>query len=1086
MSYQALYRAYRPQTFDKVIGQEAVVKTLQNAIINNKISHAYLFCGPRGTGKTTVARIFAKALNCVNLREDGEPCCECENCKEISESISPDVVEIDAASNNGVDEIRDIRERVKFLPSGAKYKIYIIDEVHMLSTGAFNALLKILEEPPKHVIFVLATTEPQKLPATIISRCQRFEFKPLNVDNISLNLKYVCEKEGVTISDDALELIGEVADGGMRDALSILDQTISYGCKDITVDDVNTITGSINADVMCNLMSYLDAKDVNNALDLVTEFVKEGKEVSKIVNGMLLFCRDLMLYKSVGPKQLNKYIFEKEKFQTLAFKISSTKIIYYIELLCDIQNKIKYTNSPVTYLEIAIIRMASINNDELDVIKRMDELESKLIDNSFSGEITSSSASDQKVNLLDSRLNQIVTELNKFELPTLSKKVEDISQIVAEKINQDQIAASQNQSASSKLLELESEIASKFVDIEAKISSIENGYTLSKDNEDTEEYDGEEINLIKNEIANLKSMVSTSKGSVEYNDSELRNEINELKEKIDNISQEKEESNGEFDIENYDEKIRGFELRLQKLESRPLSYDASSVNIEYDNDEINEMKQDIEELKNQRNNASSQVINRTYDDTEVRNDINNIWNKIDEIANNSSSNEGEDYTDKINDLSNRIDELENKDFSVQSKESNFDISKITNDMEAMNEKIATLEEKQGQGTNPEPVNYVKYRELEVKIAQLEKQIMELTAEKLSPKTKQEKAKPNKGIRTQQMSLFDFIPDENEVAEEEKYESNFGDLEKSEETSYDNALEDKDTSSIEKGGIDFKPDIEEKDEEPVQESFDFEEETDVVDNQAVEDEESFDEEDTTENEVKDEVVEKQPEPAKEEKVTYKNELINQYYDEKNHTEVINKTNSSLVIRNEVVEEKQEQPEIIVLDESDGLDKFAKYDIRDLEKIMYDAYDLNARNDKQRVVEIWNNLLKGVDPQFYSVAELLAEGKIEAVGNREFVLTFRNVSRCSEVMRWSFKSNALKFLRQRLGDAYNYLALPTSIWEEKRAEYLEQYQMGFKKAKLKPFNIPGINVNDLAKENEEEKNETIKKTIGIFGDDIVKVK
>ena len=265
---------------------------------------------------------------------------------------------------------------------------------------------------------------------------------------------------------------------------------------------------------------------------------------------------------------------------------------------------------------------------------------------------------------------------------------------------------------------------------------------------------------------------------------------------------------------------------------------------------------------------------------------------------------------------------------------------------------------------------------------------------------------------------------------------------------------------------------------------FEEENDVEE-QAEDDEEYLEEEQSEEKVLEDEAPSAET-PETEEKVTYKNELINQYYDEKNHTEVINKTNSSIVIRNEIVEEKEEQPEIIVLDESDGLDKFAKYDIKDLEKIMYDAYDLNARNDKQRVVEIWNNLLKGVDPQFYSVAELLAEGKIEAVGNREFVLTFRNVSRCSEVMRWSFKSNALKFLRQRLGDAYNYLALPTSIWEEKRAEYLEQYQMGFKKAKLKPFNIPGINVNDLAKENEEEKNETIKKTIGIFGDDIVKVK
>ena len=1083
MSYQALYRAYRPQTFDKVIGQEAVVKTLQNAIINNKISHAYLFCGPRGTGKTTVARIFAKALNCINLQETGEPCCECENCKEISESISPDVVEIDAASNNGVDEIRDIRERVKFLPSGAKYKIYIIDEVHMLSTGAFNALLKILEEPPKHVIFVLATTEPQKLPATIISRCQRFEFKPLNIENISSNLKYVCDKEGVTISDDALELIGEVADGGMRDALSILDQTISYGCKDITVDDVNTITGSINADVMCNLMSYLDAKDVNNALDLVNEFVKEGKEVSKIVNGMLLFCRDLMLYKSVGPKQLNKYIFEKEKVQTLAFKISNTKIIYYIELLCDIQNRIKYTNSPVTYLEIAIIRMASINNDELDIIKRMDELESKIIDNTFAGENAPSGASDQKVNMLDSRLNQIVTELNKFELPTLSKKVDDISQIVAEKINRDEIAASQNQSASSKLLELESEFASKFVDIEAKISSIENGHTLSKDTDEGEEYGSEEIYLIKKEIENLKSSIDSSKNANGYNDSEIKNEISDIKERLNNISFASEEISDVFDTTQYDEKIRGLELRLQNLENRPASSNAQTIINSYDNDDIVEMKQEIEALKN-RNASASTIINQPYDDTEVKNDINDIWSKIDEMSNNASSNEGDDYSDKINELSNRIDELENKEPVVQSNESNFDIDKLTNDVEAMNEKIASLEEMQSQGTTSEPVNYVKYRELEVKIAQLEKQVLELTAEKLSPKAKQEKAKPNKGIRTQQMSLFDFIPDETEeTKDEDKYESNFGELEKTDEELENDEVLEETKSSIADDGIDFKPDDEEK-EESYHESLTFEEENDVEE-QTEDDEEYLEEEQSEEKVLEDEAPSAEP-PETEEKVTYKNELINQYYDEKNHTEVINKTNSSIVIRNEIVEEKEEQPEIIVLDESDGLDKFAKYDIKDLEKIMYDAYDLNARNDKQRVVEIWNNLLKGVDPQFYSVAELLAEGKIEAVGNREFVLTFRNVSRCSEVMRWSFKSNALKFLRQRLGDAYNYLALPTSIWEEKRAEYLEQYQMGFKKAKLKPFNIPGINVNDLAKENEEEKNETIKKTIGIFGDDIVKVK
>ena len=219
MSYKALYRTYRPQVFSDVTGQDVVVQTLQNAIKNNKISHAYLFSGPRGTGKTSIARIFAKALNCSNLQVN-EPCDECLSCREISEGYNPDVIEIDAASNNGVDEIRDIREKVKFLPSGSKYKVYIIDEVHMLSGGAFNALLKTLEEPPKHAVFILATTEPQKLPATIISRCQRFEFKALSTQEINERLKQICELENVSITEEALNSISESAEGAMRDAIS--------------------------------------------------------------------------------------------------------------------------------------------------------------------------------------------------------------------------------------------------------------------------------------------------------------------------------------------------------------------------------------------------------------------------------------------------------------------------------------------------------------------------------------------------------------------------------------------------------------------------------------------------------------------------------------------------------------------------------------------------------------------------------------------------------------------------------------------------------------------------------------------------
>ena len=227
MAYQALYRKWRPRTFDSVVGQEAITDTLKNAIIRNKVSHAFLFAGPRGTGKTSCAKIFAKALNCLNL-QDGEPCNECENCKAADSGAMPDIIEIDAASNNGVDEIREIRDKVKYAPTQGKYKVYIIDEVHMLSIGAFNALLKTLEEPPEHVVFILATTELQKVPATIISRTQRYNFKRISKQNLVDRMKFILEQENIPYEDSALQVIAQVADGGMRDSLSILDQLLSF------------------------------------------------------------------------------------------------------------------------------------------------------------------------------------------------------------------------------------------------------------------------------------------------------------------------------------------------------------------------------------------------------------------------------------------------------------------------------------------------------------------------------------------------------------------------------------------------------------------------------------------------------------------------------------------------------------------------------------------------------------------------------------------------------------------------------------------------------------------------------------------
>ena len=255
--YYALYRKYRPQTFDDVIGQQVIIKTLKNSIINNKISHAYLFTGPRGCGKTTIAKILAQTINCQNL-QGSEQCGECVFCTQLKEKKAIDIIEIDAASNNGVDEIREINNKVNLVPAVGKYKVYIIDEVHMLSISAFNALLKTLEEPPSHVVFILATTEPHKIPATILSRCQRFDFKPLTVKEIKTNLKNIAEKEKIAIEEEALNLVAEAAEGGMRDAIGILDQVSAYSTTEINLNDVNNVTGRISNQKFIELMQTIN------------------------------------------------------------------------------------------------------------------------------------------------------------------------------------------------------------------------------------------------------------------------------------------------------------------------------------------------------------------------------------------------------------------------------------------------------------------------------------------------------------------------------------------------------------------------------------------------------------------------------------------------------------------------------------------------------------------------------------------------------------------------------------------------------------------------------------------------------------
>lgn len=349
MEYQALYRAFRPQKFSDVVGQHHVTKTLQNAITRNKESHAYLFSGPRGTGKTSIAKIFAKALNC-QFETDGEPCNECELCVSITDGSANDVIEIDAASNNGVDEIRNIRDKVKYAPAEAEFKVYIIDEVHMLTTGAFNALLKTLEEPPAHAIFILATTEPHKIPATIISRTQRFDFKSLDLEEITERLEFVAQQENTAYDKEALSYIARIAEGGMRDALSIMDQVIAFSSDEITMQDAVMITGGIERDELNEWMKFIEQKDSEAAFKKFHQLIDEGKDPTRLVHELVYFIRDIILMKHSG-----------EISEETAFVHVEDELLYkMIDVLNDAMVRMRFSVSVSVHLEIVIVKMIRV------------------------------------------------------------------------------------------------------------------------------------------------------------------------------------------------------------------------------------------------------------------------------------------------------------------------------------------------------------------------------------------------------------------------------------------------------------------------------------------------------------------------------------------------------------------------------------------------------------------------------------------------------------------------------------------------------------------------------------------------------
>lgn len=357
MAYIALYRKYRPKRFEDVAGQKHVVKTLQNAVVQNRIAHAYLFCGPRGTGKTTIAKIFAKMINCEN--ETSKPCGNCTNCKLVQQGNHPDIIEIDAASNNGVEEVRDLIEKVKYAPINGKYKVYIIDEVHMMSSSAFNALLKTIEEPPAHVLFIFATTEPQKVLPTIISRCQRYDFTKVSINDMMNRIKDILKEENLKYEEEAIRLVCQLADGGMRDALSILDQVIAYSTEEITVDAVNAIYGILTVDEKIQILQLVADKKAKECIEKVQEFIDKGIDIKRTTIDFIDILKETVIHDYSKDCSLLTILNDEEVYRAKIGKTTNERLKMIDELM-NTFDKYRFASNINSYFEVCLLNMMSV------------------------------------------------------------------------------------------------------------------------------------------------------------------------------------------------------------------------------------------------------------------------------------------------------------------------------------------------------------------------------------------------------------------------------------------------------------------------------------------------------------------------------------------------------------------------------------------------------------------------------------------------------------------------------------------------------------------------------------------------------
>ena len=536
--YQALYRKYRPKTFEEVVGQDVIVKTLKNSIKNNMVSHAYLLSGPRGTGKTSIAKIFAKVLNCYEP-VDFEPCNKCISCEQANQNQNIDIIEIDAASNNGVDEIREIRNKITLVPTNSKYKIYIIDEVHMLTTQAFNALLKTLEEPPSHIIFIFATTEPQKIPQTILSRCQRFDYKKVSEEKLVERLRYICDQEKINISEKALFEIARLSDGGVRDSISLLDQSLAYSDNEITIQDIHDINGTILPEEIEKFIINILEKNLVEVISDIEKYDSEGKNIIKIVQEVILRMKDIVLFLN-APNLID----QKDKFYQKIKEIGNYNSVYsIIKVLSKLIGEMKTTSNNKILLEIELIKNIELSDTSTDVILSNTEKKESNITNSIktnvekeSGKVTESV--EIKENVIDNeklqklkqiRVNNSLCKFSQKEREKIKKQLTTLNEYVADEklgkyvsiiMDGELKAASDNnlmfmyksslmaESFNLELLNIQKLIEEK-IDLNYKVIAIDSNdweYIKNDYNSNKEKYKYQKEDIDENEIFNEKKI----------------------------------------------------------------------------------------------------------------------------------------------------------------------------------------------------------------------------------------------------------------------------------------------------------------------------------------------------------------------------------------------------------------------------------------------------------------------------------------------------------------------------------------------------------------------------------------------------